>query len=451
MKTNMRAQSMYWLYNVLLLVYWATLIPMLIYRLIREEGFYQRIKQSIGFLPDDLKEKISNRHAIWVHAASVGEIVAASPIVREMRKTHPNEIIIVSVVTATGFRMAHQIIKGADGILYFPLDLPYLTDRILTIVKPRAIVLVETEIWPNFLRIAARKNIPVMMMNGRISRRSSSRYRMITFFTRRVLSTIYVFCMQSRIDAQYIIDIGADPNKVIVTGNTKYDQTYGIVTDEEKKRYLKELGFDENTYPIMIAGSTHKGENVSVYKAFCNIRNHFPGAKLIIAPRYIHQADLIYDEGVKHGVTMVKRSDMVAGKQIAGSYDGVLLDTIGELGRVYSLGDLIFVGGSLAHIGGHNILEPAAHGKPIVVGPNMFNFVEIFDLLSSRGACVMVRNEEEFIDTCLDILIHPEKAEEMKRHCLEIVEENQGATKKNLDELQRLLDEVYGHYEVDKK
>ena len=451
MKTNMRAQSMYWLYNVLLLVYWATLIPMLIYRLIREEGFYQRIKQSIGFLPDDLKEKISNRHAIWVHAASVGEIVAASPIVREMRKTHPNEVIIVSVVTATGFRMAHQIIKGADGILYFPLDLPYLTDRILTIVKPRAIVLVETEIRPNFLRIAARKNIPVMMMNGRISRRSSSRYRMITFFTRRVLSTIYVFCMQSRIDAQYIIDIGADPNKVIVTGNTKYDQTYGIVTDEEKKRYLKELGFDENTYPIMIAGSTHKGENVSVYKAFCNIRNHFPGAKLIIAPRYIHQADLIYDEGVKHGVTMVKRSDMVAGKQIAGPYDGVLLDTIGELGRVYSLGDLIFVGGSLAHIGGHNILEPAAHGKPIVVGPNMFNFVEIFDLLSSRGACVMVRNEEEFIDTCLDILIHPEKAEEMKRHCLEIVEENQGATKKNLDELQRLLDEVYGHYEVDKK
>ena len=451
MKTNMRAQSMYWLYNVLLLVYWATLIPMLIYRLIREEGFYQRIKQSIGFLPDDLKEKISNRHAIWVHAASVGEIVAASPIVREMRKTHPNEVIIVSVVTATGFRMAHQIIKGADGILYFPLDLPYLTDRILTIVKPRAIVLVETEIWPNFLRIAARKNIPVMMMNGRISRRSSSRYRMITFFTRRVLSTIYVFCMQSRIDAQYIIDIGADPNKVIVTGNTKYDQTYGIVTDEEKKRYLKELGFDENTYPIMIAGSTHKGENVSVYKAFCNIRNHFPGAKLIIAPRYIHQADLIYDEGVKHGVTMVKRSDMVAGKQIAGPYDGVLLDTIGELGRVYSLGDLIFVGGSLAHIGGHNILEPAAHGKPIVVGPNMFNFVEIFDLLSSRGACVMVWNEEEFIDTCLDILIHPEKAEEMKRHCLEIVEENQGATKKNLDELQRLLDEVYGHYEVDKK
>ncbi|WP_407657339.1 3-deoxy-D-manno-octulosonic acid transferase [Megasphaera cerevisiae] len=434
---------MYWMYNILLLMYWAALIPMLIYRLFKEEGFYQRIKQSIGYLPDDLKRKISDRHAIWVHAASVGEIVAASPIVREMRKTHPNEVIIVSVVTATGFRMAHQIIKGADGILYFPLDLPYFTNRILSIVKPKIIVLVETEIWPNFLRIADNKQIPVMMMNGRISQRSAVRYRLITFFTRRVLSTIRIFCMQSRIDAQYIIDIGADPNKVIVTGNTKYDQTYGIVTEEEKKRFLHELGFAEGTYPIMIAGSTHKGENSSVYKAFCTIRREFPKARLIIAPRYIYQADLIRDEGLNHKVSMVKRSDMKAGKIVSPSYDGVILDTIGELGRVYSLGDLIFVGGSLAHIGGHNILEPAAHGKPIVVGPNMFNFVEIFDLLSRRGACAMVRNETEFISTCLDILVHKKRAEQMMRSCIEVVQENQGATKKNLEELQRLLNELY--------
>lgn len=443
MKINLKVSSMYWMYNILLLMYWAALIPMLIYRLFKEEGFYQRIKQSIGYLPDDLKRKISDRHAIWVHAASVGEIVAASPIVREMRKTHPNEVIIVSVVTATGFRMAHQIIKGADGILYFPLDLPYFTNRILSIVKPKIIVLVETEIWPNFLRIADNKQIPVMMMNGRISQRSAVRYRLITFFTRRVLSTIRIFCMQSRIDAQYIIDIGADPNKVIVTGNTKYDQTYGIVTEEEKKRFLHELGFAEGTYPIMIAGSTHKGENSSVYKAFCTIRREFPKARLIIAPRYIYQADLIRDEGLNHKVSMVKRSDMKAGKIVSPSYDGVILDTIGDLGRVYSLGDLIFVGGSLAHIGGHNILEPAAHGKPIVVGPNMFNFVEIFDLLSRRGACAMVRNETEFISTCLDILVHKKRAEQMMRSCIEVVQENQGATKKNLEELQRLLNELY--------
>ena len=235
MKINMKVKSMYWLYNILLLCYWATLIPVLIYRLIREEGFYQRIKQSIGYLPQDLREKITDRHAIWVHAASVGEIVAASPIIREMRKTHPNEVILVSVVTATGFRMAHQIIDGADGILYFPLDLPYLTNRILSIVNPKIIVLVETEIWPNFLRIAAHKRIPVMMMNGRISQRSAVRYRMITFFTKRVLSSIRVFCMQSRIDGQYIIDIGAESTR---------PGSMPLTAEEEQARllpYLREL------------------------------------------------------------------------------------------------------------------------------------------------------------------------------------------------------------------
>jgi 3-deoxy-D-manno-octulosonic-acid transferase len=438
----MRINPIYWLYNILLVMYWATLFPMLVYRLIREEGFYQRIKQSIGYLPDDLKKKIADRHAIWLHAASVGEIVAASPIVREMRRKYPDEVILVSVVTATGFRMAHQIIEGADGILFFPLDLPYFTNRILNIVKPKIILLVETEIWPNFLRIAHRKQIPVMMMNGRISQRSAIRYRMISFFTRRVLASIKVFCMQSHIDAGYIISIGADPTKVKITGNTKYDQTYGIVTEAERSKFLRELGFREGGYPIMIAGSTHKGENGSVYKAFNKIKEKFPDARLIIAPRYIYQADLICEEGLAHQVTMVKRSDMQAKRPVSRIYDGVILDTIGELGRVYSVGDLIFVGGSLSKVGGHNILEPAAHGKPIVVGPYMFNFEEIFELLSRRGACVMVKNEQEFIDTCMDILSDRARADAMKRSCIEVVMENQGATEKNLAELEKLLDEI---------
>jgi 3-deoxy-D-manno-octulosonic-acid transferase len=434
---------MYWFYNIMLVMYWASMFPILIYRLIREEGFYQRIKQSIGYLPDDLKKKISDRHAIWLHAASVGEIVAASPIVREMRKQYPDEVIVVSVVTATGFRMAHQIIEGADGILFFPLDLPYFTNRILTIIKPKIILLIETEIWPNFLRIAARTKIPVMMMNGRISRRSAFRYHLILFFTKRILSSIKVFCMQSRIDKAHIIHIGADPKKVIVTGNTKYDQTYGIVTESEKKKFLHELGFGETSGPIMIAGSTHKGENDTVYKAFLCIRNKFPEARLIIAPRYIYQADLIVEAGSQMGITMVKRSDMQSGLAVPEQYDGVILDTIGELGRVYSLGDLIFVGGSLAPIGGHNILEPAAHGKPIIVGPNMFNFKEIFDLLSSRGACIMVHSEKEFIDTCMDILTNQELSDKMKQSCIAVVQENQGATQKNLAEFRKLLDNTH--------
>jgi 3-deoxy-D-manno-octulosonic-acid transferase len=193
----------------------------------------------------------------------------------------------------------------------------------------------------------------------------------------------------------------------------------------------------------MIAGSTHKGENDTVYKAFLCIRNKFPEARLIIAPRYIYQADLIVEAGSQMGITMVKRSDMQSGLAVPEQYDGVILDTIGELGRVYSLGDLIFVGGSLAPIGGHNILEPAAHGKPIIVGPNMFNFKEIFDLLSSRGACIMVHSEKEFIDTCMDILTNQELSDKMKQSCIAVVQENQGATQKNLAEFRKLLDNTH--------
>ena len=312
---------MYWLYNILLVMYWASLIPVLLYRLIKEEGFYQRIKQSIGYLPEELKNKISDRHAIWVHAASVGEIVATSPIVRELRREHPEEVIVVSVVTATGYRMAKQIIEGADGVLFFPLDLPYFTNRILKIIRPKVILLIETEIWPNFLRIAAQEDIPVMMMNGRISRRSAVRYHLIHFFTKRILSSIRIFCMQSRIDLERIIHIGADPHKVIITGNTKYDQTYGIVTDAEKKEFFHELGFAEGTYPIIIAGSTHKGENGPVYEAFVKARDKFPGARLIIAPRHIYQADFVRDEGRHHNVIMVKRSDMQAGLPVPDKAD----------------------------------------------------------------------------------------------------------------------------------
>lgn len=159
---------MYWIYNVLLIFYWIGLIPVILYRLAFEDGFYERIKQSAGYMPASLLKKIEGRRAIWIHAASVGEIVATSPLVKEVKKEFPEAVVVVSVVTATGHAMAHRIIPEAEGIIFFPLDLPYLTRKILHIIKPITILLVETEIWPNFLRIAESENIPVMMVNGHI-------------------------------------------------------------------------------------------------------------------------------------------------------------------------------------------------------------------------------------------------------------------------------------------
>lgn len=170
---------MYLVYNILLIIYWIGLIPVILYRLAFEEGFYERIRQSAGFMPDILMRKIEGRRAIWVHAASVGEIVATSPIVKDIKKKFPEAVVVVSVVTATGHAMAHRIIPEAEGIIFFPLDLPFLTRRILDIIKPITILLVETEIWPNFLRIAENEKIPVMMVNGRISDRSMKRLSLI--------------------------------------------------------------------------------------------------------------------------------------------------------------------------------------------------------------------------------------------------------------------------------
>lgn len=428
---------MYWIYNFLLIIYWIGLIPVILYRLAFEEGFYERIRQSAGYMPDSLMRKIEGRRAIWVHAASVGEIVATSPIVKDIKQKFPDAVVVVSVVTATGHAMAHRIIPEAEGVIFFPLDLPFLTRRILTIIKPIAILLVETEIWPNFLRIAEKEKIPVMMVNGRISDRSMKRYMMIRSFTREMLASIEYFCMQSKLDAEYIEILGAAHNRITITGNTKYDQTYASVTPEEKLALQDEFGFGRN-HPIIVAGSTHRGEEELVLNSFKRILSEYPEARLLIAPREIMRGNDVKNLAERNGLKAICRSTMTG--PVHTKTPVVVLDTIGELGRLYSLGDIIFVGGSLVKTGGHNILEPAAHGKPILVGPHMFNFKEIYSLLSSRDACLMVRDGQELTATLLQLCGDKTRREEMGANCLTIMKENRGATQRNTEEMRKLFE-----------
>jgi len=393
---------MYWIYNVLLIFYWIGLIPVILYRLAFEDGFYERIKQSAGYMPASLLKKIEGRRAIWIHAASVGEIVATSPLVKEVKKEFPEAVVVVSVVTATGHAMAHRIIPEAEGIIFFPLDLPYLTRKILHIIKPITILLVETEIWPNFLRIAESENIPVMMVNGRISDRSMKRYKYISAFTREMLRSIERFCMQSKFDAAYI-----------------------------------EFGFGNN-HPIIIAGSTHKGEEEAIFETFKQVLKAYPQARLLIAPREIYRGHDVQNIAKRYELSAICRSDMK--EPVHEGIPVVVLDTIGELGRLYSLGDIIFVGGSLVKTGGHNILEPAAHGKPILVGPHMFNFKEIFALLNSRNACEQVKNGKELTAMVLRLCNDRDLAKKMGQNCLDIIKENRGATRRNTQELRLLFE-----------
>ncbi len=433
---------MYFVYNIFLILYWFMLLPLLIYRLLFEEGFYYRVKQSAGVMPTPTLEKIAYHRAIWVHAASVGEVVAASPIVRELKKRYPEQMVVVSVVTATGHKMAQSIIPEADGHIFFPVDIPVITNRIVKIVDPEIIILIETELWPNFLRIAWKKKIPVMMMNGRISDRSMRRYSFVKHYTKKMLNQIRMLCMQSSFDVEHIIAMGADPKRVIITGNTKFDQTYATVSPEECAALKREFHF-EGRGPVIVCGSTHSGEEEILMRTFARLKAEYPDLCVILTPREITRAPGVKAHVGANGFSVIRRSEMGTNADDGRFHQVVILDTIGELGRLYSIADVVFVGGSLVKIGGHNILEPAAHGKPIIVGSYMFNFKEIFELLGRRGVCLMVKNEEELDQTLRGLLADPEKMKEMGEEALRVVHENRGATQRNIECFEKLVDDCH--------
>ncbi|BBB91571.1 MAG TPA: 3-deoxy-D-manno-octulosonic acid transferase [Methylomusa anaerophila] len=430
---------MYFIYNLLAVCVLILAVPVLAYRLIREEGFSERLRQSFGFLPADTLTKVADKNAIWLHAASVGEIVATSPIVKEIRREMPQATIMISVVTASGYVMAKRIIPEADGIIFFPLDIPRLSYMVVRKIRPMVFLLVETELWPNFLKAARNLGIPVMMVNGRISDKSLKRYTYLFGVLKDMLNTVVKYCMQSTIDAQYIIQLGADPRRVVVTGNTKFDQNYTEISPAEREVLRRELGLADDRR-VIVAGSTHKGEEELLLTSFEQIRIKFPGTALILAPREILRADELIDIAAKFGFTARRRTLMKEKPELTGGCDVIVIDTIGELGKIYGLGDIIYVGGSLAATGGHNILEPAAHGKPIIVGPHMFNFKDTYALLSGRGACETVYDNAGLTEKILELLENPAMREEMGRQALNIIRENQGAARESARHLKELLE-----------
>lgn len=431
---------MYILYNLLFLVVFVVfIIPYYTYRLFTEKGFSRRFKQSLGHVEASEIAKVMRKDCIWIHGASVGEIVATSPLVKQIRKAMPDRPVLVSAFTVGGYNMAKQIIPEADAIIYFPLDLPFVAESIVKRIHPGVFMPVETELWPNFLRSIRERHIPVMMVNGRISEKSVKNYRYLYGIWEDMLSTVSRFCMQSSIDADYITHLGAERSKVFVTGNTKFDQTYAEVTPEDLEKYRTELGLG-SAYPVIVAGSTHAGEEKILLESFKTIRGKYHDARLVIAPRKTARAGDITALAAKYGYETGYRSRMLENSDERRAYPVLIIDTIGELGRIYAVGDVVFVGGSFSGTGGHNVLEPAAHAKPILVGPSMQNFKDSYALLSKVKACKMVANGSELTAEMLDILGNDERRRTMGEASLRVIHENRGADVKSIHYLKELLD-----------
>ena len=431
---------MYIVYNFLIMVVFIIIVlPCFLYRLVKEKGFGHRFRQSMGLVRREEIDAVADTNCIWLHGASVGEMVALSPLVKEIKNTMPERKVLVSAVTVGGYDMARQILPEADAIINFPLDLPLVAESMVRRIRPGIFMMVETELWPNFLRAMRKRNIPVMMVNGRVSEKSAKNYHYLFSILRDMLNNINRFCMQSSIDAEYIIQLGADPEKVFVTGNTKFDQTYAEVSPDNLAAYKTELGLGEEAYPIIIAGSTHPSEEEAVLTSFTALRKKYPQARLIIAPRKLNRIDEIKRLNTKFGYEMGYRSKLKEMKGRRPEFPVLLIDTIGELGRIYAVGDIVFVGGSLIHYGGHNVLEPAAHAKPILVGPSMEDFKDSYSLLSKAGACRMVPNVDGLTDAFLEIAGDDTLRKKMGDASIQIIRENRGAAQKTIYYLTDLL------------
>ena len=435
---------MYFLYDILvLLIFFIMGLPFFIYCLFEEKGSVRWFRQSIGLIRREEIADVMHTDCIWIHGASIGEIVATSPIVKEIKKVMPERKVLVSAFTVGGYNMAKQIIPEADSYIYFPLDLPWVAESVVRRVQPGIFLPVETELWPNFLKAVRERNIPVMMVNGRISERSVKTYHYLFSIWRDMLRTVSRFCMQSSIDANYITHLGADSKKIFVTGNTKFDQTYAAVTPENLETYKTELGLDEDSFPVVVAGSTHSPEEEAVLTAFTELRQQYPKARLIMAPRKTSRVDEIKRLNNKFGYETGLRSRLKEMKGKRPAYPVVLIDTIGELGRIYAVGDIVFVGGSLKRgYGGHNVLEPAAHAKPILVGPSMLSFKDSYALLTKAGACRTVHDARELGKEFLEIAENDALRKRMGEASIQVIRENRGAALNTMHYLKDLLDKA---------
>jgi 3-deoxy-D-manno-octulosonic-acid transferase len=357
------------------------------------------------------------RHSIWIHAVSVGEMKAVERLVEKIRIQFPGRPIVVSTVTPTGQQLARERSDIIDHAFYFPLDLPGAVRRALDRVAPDLVIVAETEIWPNFLRLCGERRVPVMMINGRISDTSLPRYLRLQRWLRPVLDNYAVFGMQSETDRQRIEKMGAASQRVRVFGNLKYDMT---ATTRRVDPALAELL--RAWHELWIAASTMQGEDEFVLDAFAALRRSHDKLKLMIAPRHPQRAAAVVELARSRGLVCMRRS------QLQPDVDVIVLDTIGELAGLFQFASVVFMGGSLVERGGHNVLEPAQQSKPVIFGPHMENFREIARSFLQADAAIQISKPSELAPSVSRVLENADLAQSLGNRAKQIVIENTGAT-----------------------
>ncbi|MCX6338382.1 MAG: 3-deoxy-D-manno-octulosonic acid transferase [Candidatus Aureabacteria bacterium] len=428
---------MMFLYNILITLYFILTLPYYAVQVARREKYRVGLKQRLGFYPHSVRRRLGGGRRVWFHAVSVGEVLAVMPLVKRVHAELPELQILLSTVTLTGQRVAGEKIGDAGVVIYFPLDMSFAVRRALRLISPELIVLVETEIWPNFICAAAEKRIPIAIINGRISDRSFPGYRCARSFLKRFLSRVAIFSMQTDLDARRIQAIGAPSEKIAITGNMKFD--CGITPGDEQARLtiISSLGLSPRQ-DVIVAGSTHRGEEEIVLDAYRAVRSAGGEPALIIVPRHPERAAEVKALAEARGERCVLRSCMSRGEALP-PRAVLIVDTIGELVDIYRAATVVFVGKSLVAGGGQNIIEPASMGKAVLFGPSMHNFREAAELLLKNKGAIQVGNARALQEALTFLLRDRDARESMGRRAAESMSLSRGATRRNLEIIKKLL------------
>lgn len=421
---------MYLLYDLILILAALILVPSYWLRGIRHGKSRRGIRERLGYYAPEHIQQLAGQSIIWVHAVSVGETRAAAPLLKSLRKEYPETMILLSNVTETGHAIAQKN-KDIDICLFFPFDFSWTVRRVLQLVRPKLIVIVETEIWPHFTRRAKQLNIPLVLVNGRISDRSFPRYRLFRPLLGPVLHCFSAFCMQSQLDAERIVQLGAPNNLVENTGNLKFDHELRDL-DEHEIGELKQRYRLPEEIQIMVAGSTHAGEESQILEVYQQLLGQGRELLLILVPRHPERAREVEALLTGQGLEYCLRSSLQPESLLLTSGKVLLVDTLGEVLNLYAVSDLVFVGGSLMPIGGHNLLEASLLGKPVLFGPHVHNFREISTKLIRSGAGVQVSGPSELFAKTVLLLDDPVRCRAMGQIGRALIVENAGATERTM-------------------
>lgn len=422
----------YLLYNSLLLL----ASPVILLVLLAKQRCRRGLPQRLGLAAEPPSDQSVDNpdQVIWIHAVSLGEVVAVAPLVRDLHRRYPAARLIVSTVTETGREALEQRLEGIAEHRYAPLDFPWVVNQVIARINPALYVFVETELWPNLLRSLRRRKIPSILVNGRLSTRSFERQRLpvIRNFYRTMLNMISCCLMQSERDAKRMVALGAEPLRVRCTGNIKFDQPVPLVEAGGGAISKASLGVSDHEQ-LLVAGSTHPGEEEALVTAYQSLSAESPDLLLVLAPRHIERAAQVEQMVRSRGLTVSRRSTSDGG-QMAGSGPRVLiLDTRGELALLYRDAVVAFVGGTLVPIGGHNLLEPAVWGKPVFFGPHTDHCADVAALLMNAQGGRVVLDAQQFAQALRELLRDPDGLRRMGQAAQQVVTDNQGALQRTAD------------------